>query len=96
MGKIKFKWKSAKIDESLPFDEVKRIAKRNQQIMRRVFLSPEGVEVLRILLTDWGYFDPCDTEQKRVLNEYAKVFLHDHLGMNRITVYTEFDTEDKE
>jgi hypothetical protein len=71
--------------------------KDDQRLFRRVFLSPDGLEVLRILLHDWSYFTICDTEQKRALNDYAKIFLHDHLGMSKITVYTEFDTsEDKE
>ena len=66
------------------------------RLFRRVFLSPEGQEVLRILLNDWSYFDICDTEQKRVLNDYAKLFLHERLGLHRITIYTELDKDLKE
>jgi hypothetical protein len=68
-----------------------------QRIFRRVFLSPDGQEVLRILLNEWNFFDVADTEQKRVLNDYAKIFLHDHLGLSRIQIYAELDnSEDKE
>ena len=72
----------------------KKTLEEHRRIFRRVFLSPDGQEILRILLNEWSFFDICDTEQKRVLNDYAKIFLHDHLGMSRITVYTDFDTEE--
>jgi hypothetical protein len=86
---ITFPWKRGNIN--------KKSREEHQRIFRRVFLSPDGQEVLRILLNEWSFFDIADTEQKRVLNDYAKLFLHDHLGMSKITVYTEFDTsEDKE
>jgi hypothetical protein len=80
---MKFFWRRGNVNEKTR-EEMRRL-------FRRVFLSPDGQEVLRILLNDWNFFDVCDTEQKRVLNEYAKVFLHDHLGLNGIRVYTELD-----
>ncbi|MDR2784564.1 MAG: hypothetical protein LBB83_01485 [Treponema sp.] len=67
-----------------------------QQVFRRVFLSPDGLTVLRLLLNDWSYFEVCDTEQKRALNDYAKIFLHNYLGLANITVYAELDTSDFE
>jgi hypothetical protein len=67
-----------------------------QRIFRRVFLSPDGQEVLRILLNDWSFFDIADTEQKRTLNDYAKIFLHDHLGLSRISIYAELDKNETE
>jgi hypothetical protein len=85
---MKFPWKRGNAG--------KKTAEEHQRIFRRVFLSPDGLEVLRILLNEWSFFDLCDTEQKRVLNEYAKVFLHEHLGLSRITVYTELNTEEEE
>jgi hypothetical protein len=86
---MKFPWARGNIN--------KKTREEHQRIFRRVFLSPDGLEVLRILLNEWNFFDIADTEQKRVLNDYAKIFLHDHLGMSKITVYTEFDmSEDKE
>lgn len=82
---MKFPWKRGNANKKTP--------EENQRLFQRVFLSPDGQEVLRILLNDWSYFDICDTEQKRVLNDYAKIFLHEKLGMNRITVYTELDKD---
>ncbi|GHV91619.1 hypothetical protein AGMMS50268_21220 [Spirochaetia bacterium] len=84
---MKFPWKRGEIAKNE--DEM-------YQALRRVFLSPDGLTVLRLLLNDWSFFEICDTEQKKALNEYAKKFLHDYLGMSRITVYTEFNIEDKE
>jgi hypothetical protein len=83
---MKFPWKRGNIN--------KRTEEEHQRLFRRLFLSPDGQEALRILLNEWSFFDLCDTEEKRVLNEYAKIFLHKHLGMSRVTVYTEFDTEE--
>jgi hypothetical protein len=86
---MKFPWKRGNVNN--------RTQEEDQRLFRRLFLSPDGQEALRILLNEWSFFDVCDTEQKRVLNDYAKIFLHNHLGMSRVTVYTEFDTEeDKE
>jgi hypothetical protein len=67
-----------------------------RRLFRRVFLSPDGQEVLRLLLNDWSFFDICDTEQKRVLNDYAKVFLQEHLGLSRVHIYAELDTQTEE
>jgi hypothetical protein len=87
--KVRFPWKKGNVNQ--------KTEEEHQRIFRRVFLSPDGQEVLRMLLNDWSFFDICDTEQKRVLNDYAKYFLRAHLGQSRITVYTDFDTEeDKE
>ena len=82
---MKFPWKKGNANR------IKEKEARN--IFRRVFLSKDGQEVLRILLNDWCFFDVCKTEQQRALNDYAKVFLHDYLGLNGITVYTEPDDE---
>jgi hypothetical protein len=80
---MKFPWRRGNVNGKSK-EDIRRI-------FRRVFLSPDGQEILRILLNDWSFFDVCDTEQKRVLNDYAKIFLHDHLGLNGVTVYTEPD-----
>jgi hypothetical protein len=82
---MKFPWKRGNANN--------KTREETRRIFQRVFLSPDGQEVLRILLNDWSYFDICDTEQKRVLNDYAKIFLHEKLGVNRITVYTELDKD---
>jgi hypothetical protein len=83
---MKFPWKRGNVN--------RKSEKEMQRLFRRVFLSPDGQEVLRILLNEWSFFDICDTEQKRVLNDYAKIFLQEHLGLSQITVYTEFDSNE--
>jgi hypothetical protein len=85
---MKFLWKRGNANN--------KSAEEIQRLFRRVFLSPDGQEVLRLLLNDWSFFDIADTEQKRVLNDYAKIFLHEKLGLSRITVYTELDTDQQE
>jgi hypothetical protein len=67
--------------------------KRLRSLFRKVFLSRDGLEVLRALLNDWSFFDVCKTEQQRALNDYAKVFLNDYLGLNNISVFTEIDVD---
>jgi hypothetical protein len=83
---MKFFWK--RIDTEREADAEKR---KRAAAFRSVFLSPEGQEVLQVLLNDWSFFDVCDTEEKRILNDYAKIFLHNHLGINKINVYSELD-----
>jgi hypothetical protein len=50
-------------------------------VFRRVFLNEDGLKILRILLNDWYFFDVCETERHRAMNDYAKYFLHQHLGL---------------
>jgi hypothetical protein len=66
-----------------------------QRMFRHVFLSPEGQTVLRELLNDWCFFDICKTDQQRALNEYAKVFIHDRLGIAHINIYADLDEQFK-
>jgi hypothetical protein len=80
---MKFPWRKGNVNG--------KSAEDVRRLFRRVFLSADGQEVLRVLLNDWCFFDVCNTEQQRVMNDYAKIFLHDHLGLNGVTVYTELD-----
>jgi hypothetical protein len=66
-----------------------------QRVFRRVFLSPDGQIVLRELLNDWSFFDVCKTDQQRVLNDYAKVFIHDRLGVAHINISADLDEQYK-
>jgi hypothetical protein len=52
-----------------------------RDLFRRVFLTEDGVKILRIMLNDWRFFDACETERHRAMNDYAKYFLHRHLGL---------------
>jgi hypothetical protein len=72
-------------------DVNKKTPEQLQRIFRRVFLSPDGQEVLRVLLNDWCFFDICKTDSHRALNEYAKIFIHDRLGIAGINIYADLD-----
>jgi hypothetical protein len=85
---MRFPWKRGNAN--------KKSAEEIRRIFRRVFLSADGQEVLRILLNDWSFFDVCDTAEKRVLNDYAKIFLHEKLGLSRIVIYTDLDKDQTE
>ena len=64
-----------------------------KRIFRNLFLTREGVEVLRILLNDWCFFGFCRNKRDRIMNEYAKFFLNERLGLADINVYTELDID---
>jgi hypothetical protein len=74
-------------------DVNKKTPEKLQRIFRRVFLSPDGQEVLRVLLNDWCFFDICKTPEQRALNEYAKVFIHDRLGIAHINIHADLDEQ---
>jgi len=67
--------------------------KELQKIFRRLFLTPDGQEVVRVLLSDWSFFDVCKTDAQRAMNEYAKYFLSERLALAGISVYTELDPD---
>jgi hypothetical protein len=60
-----------------------------RRLFRRVFLCPDGLRVLRVLLKDWHFFDPCETEAERVMNEYAKRFIDGRLGLAELYLATD-------
>ncbi|MDR1306024.1 MAG: hypothetical protein LBK74_00430 [Treponema sp.] len=74
-------------------DVNKKTPQQIRRLFRRVFLSADGQEVLRVLLNDWCFFDICKTDSHRALNEYAKIFIHDRLGIAGINIYGELDEE---
>jgi len=67
--------------------------KEHQKIFRKLFLTAEGLEVIRVLLGDWCFFDACRNERDRAMNEYAKYFLSERLGLAGVNVYTELDPD---
>jgi hypothetical protein len=83
---MRFLWRKGNVAGKKP--------KELRNIFRRVFGSADGQEVLRALLNDWSAFDVCQTEQQRVLSEYAKVFLHEYLGCSGIDFYVELNTSE--
>jgi hypothetical protein len=66
---------------------------------RRVFTSNDGKVVLNMLLTDLHFFDECRSETETALNNYAKFFIRDRLGVGNTlalsnTVLAEAETAD--
>jgi hypothetical protein len=71
-------------------------AKRMKYILRNIFRTSDGQELLRYLLHSWSYFEPCVTEQQRVLNDYAKIFLNDLYSIAKVNVVAELAENDTE
>jgi hypothetical protein len=56
--------------------------KREQRdILLEVFGTPRGIQALNIILEDLRFFHWTDTEGERALNEYAKFFIRERLGV---------------
>ena len=74
------------IDDLLNTEDKK--TKQNEELLRvtrlfrKVFDTPDGNEVLGIILEDLHYFAPCETEAARTLNNYAKFLMSNRLGIN--------------
>ena len=69
---------------------------QNEQLVetcRRVFGSEDGKIVLNMLLTDHFMFECTRTEQERALNEYAKFFIRERLGVCDTKPLTDFIAE---
>jgi len=65
--------------------------KGKHRLLRRVFLSADGRELLKILLYDWHFFDVCENGTQRAMNEYAKIFIDD-LRIAGVDVTSTLDT----
>jgi len=60
---------------------------------RKVFGTDEGKIVLNMLLTDLGLFIEADNARERYLNNYAKFFIRERLGVKEEKVLTDFIAE---
>jgi len=60
---------------------------------RKVFGSVEGKIVLNMLLTDLFLFEDAITERDRALNEYAKFFIRERMGVRGTKSLTDFIAE---
>jgi hypothetical protein len=56
-------------------------AKRLREICVKVFSSDDGKIVLNMLLTDLRLYEECISERDAALNEYAKYFIRERLGV---------------
>jgi hypothetical protein len=60
---------------------------------RKVFGTPEGKIVFNMLMTDLYLFDRALTEKETMLNEYAKFFIRERLGVSDTVALTDFIAE---
>jgi len=57
---------------------------------RKVFGSDEGKIVLNMLLTDLFLYENTRTKREHVLNEYAKFFIRERMGVSDTKDMTDF------
>jgi hypothetical protein len=60
---------------------------------RKVFLSDEGKIVLNMLLTDLFLFENTRTKREHALNEYAKFFIRERMGVGDSKEISDFIAE---
>jgi len=60
---------------------------------KRVFGTDDGKVVLNMLLTDLCLFENTKTEDDKALNEYAKYFIRERLGVSDTKDITDFIAE---
>jgi hypothetical protein len=57
---------------------------------RKVFGTPEGKIVLNMLLTDLYFFDRAGNPEEGALNNYAKFFIRERLGVGDTVLLSDF------
>jgi len=57
---------------------------------RKVFSTPDGNIVLNMLLTDLFLFERTHTKRENFLNDYAKFFIRERLGVGDTKSLTDF------
>ena len=57
---------------------------------QRVFATDDGKIVLNMLLTELGFFTEANGERERHLNNFAKYFIRERLGVREEKVLTDF------
>lgn len=60
---------------------------------RRVFGTEEGKIALNTLLTDLFLFERTHTKREQALNEYAKFFIRERLGVGDTKALTDYIAE---
>jgi hypothetical protein len=82
----------------LPFWRDKQLsaAERNEALVetcRRVFGTEDGRVVLNMLLSDLFLFEAAGDEREQALNEYAKFFIRERMGVRETKGLTDFIAE---
>ena len=60
---------------------------------RKVFSTDDGKIVLNMLLTDLRLFMDSHTKREKILNDYAKFFVRERLGVRDTKSLTDFIAE---
>jgi hypothetical protein len=55
--------------------------REKRDVLLEVFGTPQGIRALNIILEDLRFFHWTDAEGERALNEYAKFFIRERLGV---------------
>jgi len=63
------------------------------EICRQVFSSEAGKIVLNMLMTDLCLFEYAPDEREKYLNDYAKYFIRQRLGVRDTKSFTDFLAE---
>jgi hypothetical protein len=79
-------WKNKKLS---PEEKNKKL----QAICRSVFSSAEGKVVLNMLMTDLYLYEQVPSEREDVLNDYAKFFIRERLGIGDTVALTDYIAE---
>jgi hypothetical protein len=89
MNNNRINWQFWK-DKNLTAQEKNEMLK---ETCRKVFGSDEGKIVLNMLLTDMFLFENTHTKREHVLNEYAKFFIREWMGVSGSKDLTDFIAE---
>jgi len=83
-GKFDFQfWKNRKLT----------VQEQNEMLVetfRKVFGTDEGKIALKALLEDLRFFEACRTKRECALNDYAKFFIRERMGMGDTKGITDF------
>ena len=63
-------------------DSIQIRDKKMTEAFRRLFSTSDGKIVLHQLLLDLKFYDPCETDAEKALNNYAKFMIFKRLGCN--------------
>jgi len=82
----------------IPFWKNKKLSPeaRNELLVetcRKVFNTEDGKIILNMLLADLRLYEDARTKREKTLNEYAKFFIRERLGVRDMKALTDFIAE---
>lgn len=66
-----------------------RLTPAEHAVLKQVFSTPEGQDVLKIILQSCKFMEPCDNERDMALNNFAKELVAE-IYLNRNTNQVKF------